>query len=350
MRLLATSAVFSVLSLSGCFSDEATRTAANAGAPSAQAGAAQAGASQGGATSNGGATNSSGAPNEEAGAPAAGAATAGSAGLDNGAGGGSAGAPFVVDKTKPALISVGGQVLSSTNGFGIQGTWVDFHADTAQVTGSFVGTNVCVTGSYPKVPNDQQWPTYWGGGISLILSSDSPGGVAVPYDAATHDFAGVDVTVTGTSIPHEIRLKYKQIGTNDSYCKAFLNVKSGDRLRLLVSEATRDCWNPGGAKVDPKNLEHFELHVWPELAGDVQMNLCLENLSVVAASDLGAGGAGGMGGTGGTGGSGGSSAGTGGTAGASAGMGGTAGASAGSAGSAGSSAGAGGANGGSGGS
>jgi hypothetical protein len=231
---------------------------------------------------------------------------------------------FVVDKTKPDLLTVGGQVLESTNGFGVQGTWLAFHADTAQVTGSFVGTNVCVQGTFPKVPNDTQWPAFWGGGLSLILSSPSAGGLAVPYDAPAHQFAGVAVTITGPTIPHEIRLKYKQFGSNDSYCKTFFNVKSGDRLRVLVSEVKKECWNPGGAHVVATNLEHFELHVWPELAGDVPMDLCLSNLSVIAVGDEGAGGASGAGGSGGggAGGTGGASAGSAGVAGADAGSGG----------------------------
>lgn len=319
MRPFASCAALSIFCLSGCFSDDVSPPRnGNAGSVGV-AGAPAGGAASAGA---GGTSNTAGATSTEAGSGSEHEAGTGGTGGDiepvagsGGTGGLGVAGAFTVDKSKPDLITVGGQVLGATNGFGVQGNWLVFHADTAQVTGSFTGTNVCAQGSYPKVPNNDAWPTFWGGGISLILSSSSVGGAAERYDAPAHQFAGVAMTVTGSAIPHEIRLKYKQIGSNDSYCKAFIDVKSGDRLRVLVSEVTRDCWNPGGAHVDAKNLEHFELHVWPELAGDLTMDLCLSDMKVIATGEEGTGGSGGAGGAGGSGGSGGASAGSGGTSG-----------------------------------
>src|SRR5206468_3852738 len=120
--------------------------------------------------------------------------------------------------------------FGSTNGFGIQGSWGLFHATTATITPDYNGTNVCVQASYPKVPDASQWSTYWGGGISLVLSSNTVGGAAVQYDAPAHQFAGLDMTISGAQIPHEIRLKFKMVGSNDTYCKAISNAKSGDRV------------------------------------------------------------------------------------------------------------------------
>lgn len=281
--------------------DTSASAGASVGGASVTAEGGGAGTSLGGSITAGSSGNASAGTLSDAGTSSGGKPSTppqgGQSGTTNDTGGNGGEPPIVIDPSKRQLVSVDGFVKGSTNGFGIEGQWVSYGAPTAQVTPNFSGLQVCVKGNYPRVPDSSQWAAYWGGGIALILRQDGKGGSRV-YDAEQHQFAGLEMTISGSEIPHELRLKFKESGSVDNYCTAFKNVKSGDRVRLMVADVTKDCWNAGGAHVNAKNLEHFQLQVFPELGADIKMDLCLTDINVVP-SDLGGGGNSGAGGDGG---------------------------------------------------
>jgi hypothetical protein len=244
-------------------------SAAGMGASSAEAGT---GSDSGGA--------SAGAAGAAAGDSLGGA---GDGGAEPGGAAGAAGeAGMTAGEPRTALESAGGDIAPDSNDFGIDGEWRVFGADADLLVPNFSGSKVCLKGTVLGVKNGD-FNRYWGGGLQLVLHTAEPGAAGLPYDAEAAGLAGLMFVIEGAKVPSTIRLKFKMIGTNDSYC---LNVpaKSGNELTLNVKDTQHNCWVSGGEPADGKTLENFEIHFVPESSSDIPLDFCVTAMQVVPAA------------------------------------------------------------------
>ncbi len=198
--------------------------------------------------------------------------TAGKA-MEEGGTTGEGGAPPTPTGPKYDIVANNGAVVTDANTFGIDGEWREFGADVTLIETKFVGTQVCISG---KLMGNS-----WGGGLQLVLHSPGPNGTpGQPYDAVTNQMAGIRLVVEGTNVPAKARIKFKQIGTNDDYCRE-MALKSGDLVTLRTSDALHSCPAPGGGAVNPTLLENFEIHMVPEALKDVTFDFCVKQVTVI---------------------------------------------------------------------
>lgn len=189
---------------------------------------------------------------------------------------GDAGAPPTVTP-KYDVVSADGVVVSESNTFGIDGEWRKFGADVTLIETRFVDSQVCIKGKLLG--------TSWGGGLQLVLHAPGANGTpGQPYDAVSNGMAGIRLVVEGSAVPVKARIKFKQIGTNDDYCRE-MALKSGDLVTLRTADALRSCPAPGGGAVNPTQLENFEIHMVPEALKDVTFDFCVKQVTVIPASE-----------------------------------------------------------------
>lgn len=194
---------------------------------------------------------------------------------EEGGGAGDAGAPSATPKYD--IVATDGRILAGSNSFGIDGEWRKFGSDVSAIETRFVGAQVCIQG---KIVGGG-----WGGGLQLVLHAPATeGGLGRPYDAVASGLAGIRFVIEGATVPVRARVKFKQIGTNDDYCRE-LSLKSGDLVTLRIADALRSCPTPGGGAVNPTQLENFEIHLYPEAAADLPIDFCVKQVTAMPAAD-----------------------------------------------------------------
>lgn len=203
--------------------------------------------------------------------------SAGSAGKPTEEGGttGEGGAPPTTPKYD--IVAMDGRIVPGSNTFGIDGEWRKFGFDVTAIETRFVNSQVCIRG---KIVGGG-----WGGGLQLVLHAPTTeGGLGQPYDAIANGMAGIRFVIEGATVPARARVKFKQIGTNDDYCRE-LSLKSGDQITLRTVDALHSCPAPGGGAVNPTQLENFEIHMYPEAAADLPFDFCVKQVTAMPAND-----------------------------------------------------------------
>lgn len=186
---------------------------------------------------------------------------------------GDAGAPAAV--TKYDIVSQDGVVVADSNTFGIDGEWREFGYDVSAIETRFIGSQVCIRGEIVAGG--------WGGGLQLVLRQPAVAGDrGPPYDAVANGMAGIRLVIEGSKVPTRARVKFKQIGTNDDYCRE-IAPKSGDLITLRTEDALHSCPVPGGGAVNPTQLENFEIHLFPEASASLPFDFCVKQVTVIAA-------------------------------------------------------------------
>ncbi len=241
-----------------------------------------------GTVSTGGDTTSAG----------SGGASAGSGGSGATAGSTSTGGGTTVDmcahtgaRTQTNLTPTDGRLTCATNDFGIEGDWKLNSSDPQLMTVDFTGSNVCGKGQIAQViatatsNGAPDYGRYWGGGLAFALHTESAGGTSEPYDATTNGLGGISATISGATIPAEMRFKFKMFGSTENYCKEVMGATSGQTITLMTGDAVHNCWAPDNTMtLDATSLENYEVQVVSQTTANVPFDFCLTNISAIAAN------------------------------------------------------------------
>lgn len=191
-------------------------------------------------------------------------------------------------RTKTDLTPTNGRLTCATNDFGIEGDWKLNSADPDLMTVDFSGSNVCGKGKIHQViattaGGAPDYGRYWGGGLAFAMHTDVPGGPSVPYNATTNGLAGISATISGATIPMEMRFKFKMFGSNENYCKEVMGATSGQSIVLHTGDAVHNCWSPDSTStLDVTNIENYEVQVVSQTSGDISFDFCLTNITALA--------------------------------------------------------------------
>jgi len=208
-------------------------------------------------------------------------ATSGAAGSNDAGDSGPpvAGSGGATTTPRSEIVSLEGGIIPGSNDYGIDGVWHKFGADPDLIIADFSGNHLCIKGTVKGASNGN-FDRYWGGGLQLVLRS---GGAA--YDATANGMGGIGITVSGNRLPATLRLKFKDVNSNDNYCKDVTPdpVTPENDFTLLVSEAVHNCWLKGGFPIPPSELQNFEIHMAPSDANDINFDFCVTKVRVVPA-------------------------------------------------------------------
>jgi hypothetical protein len=241
--------------------------------------AGSAGASVGGASAGSGGAS--------AGAGAGGTSSSGTGG---GGGGGMTSVPNACVHTGPRTLTnltpTNGNLTCTTNDFGIEGDWKLNSSDPQLMTTSFTGATVCASGTIAQVVSTAtsgglpDYGRYWGGGIAFPMNE--VGGNVAPYDATLNGLSGISATISGATIPAQMRFKFKMIGVNDSFCVEVDGATSGQNVVLHTADAKHNCWSPDTAlTLDPTMIENYEVQVVSQSSKAVPFDFCLTNITAI---------------------------------------------------------------------
>ena len=189
-------------------------------------------------------------------------------------------------RTLTDLTPNNGQLTCATNDFGVQGDWKLNSSDPQLMTTTFTGSMVCASGTIAQViatatSNGQpDFGRYWGGGVAFPMNE--VGGIVSGYDAPLNGLAGISATISGSTIPAQMRFKFKMIGINDSFCIEVDGATSGQNVVLHTADAKHNCWAPDTTlTLDATMIENYEVQVVSQTSEAVPFNFCLTNITAI---------------------------------------------------------------------
>jgi len=266
------------------------QTSSGGGDNSSAAGTGGSDASSAGSGSIGGDTSSGG---SGTGGASAGTAGGGASAGTTGVAGSTATDPCAHTgaRTRTDLTPTSGRVECATNDFGIEGDWKLNSSDPPLMTTDFTGSNVCGKGQIAQViatatsNGAPDYGRYWGGGLAFALHTESAGAISEVYNASTNGFGGISLTISGATIPAEMRFKFKMFGSNENYCKEVKGATSGQIITLNTGDAVHNCWAPDSTStLDVTSLENYEVQVVSQTTGNVPFDFCLTNITAIPAN------------------------------------------------------------------
>jgi len=111
----------------------------------------------------------------------------------------------------------------------------------------------------------------------VIELNNDGAGTLLPYNAQSHDVTGVSFTLTGSSVPDEIRPTFFNAASATPYCK---RICAPGGQSILLTEAYEDCWNENvTATPTGTTLERLEFSIPSRADEDVTFDFCIEDLT-----------------------------------------------------------------------
>jgi hypothetical protein len=254
-----------------------------------QFGAAGTGGGTGGTTATPAQGGTGGAPASAAGAGGSAVApVAGSGGMTAAAGAG--GAPTGIGTGTGNLIihDSTGWVAGTTNAVGIQGSFYSYGdftqtpmpGDTTVTVDPFAAATgtVCISGTASAVIGED-YGRYWGGGIALNLAD--PGGMGETGPWTRGPVTGFSFTVTGPTIPPNIRFNANATGGTDAYCVN--DIPTAGVTQIQLGTLLEACYNtpPGAALAPTATLQSIQWQVVTVVDDPTPFDFCIENLTAL---------------------------------------------------------------------
>ena len=161
--------------------------------------------------------------------------------------------------------------------FGYFYTYVDEGYSTIEPGEYGAGTtgSVCASGSAAQVLDDQ-YDTYWGAGVGVILDPEIDG-VSTPYDAAGESVEGFAFSLSGAPTGGAIRFDVHTQADDTIYCTPFVYVQEGYN-EVLFADLVSDCWDPGSVMPDISQISNLQWQVVTNTQGAFDFDFCVSNL------------------------------------------------------------------------
>ena len=232
----------------------------------------------------GGTSETGGAGGTLGGSGGSGGTVGGTGGTGGGGTGGSAGGVACDDGEGLELVIEPGADTQSawidggSNCVGIQGA---LYPSVDEVGSSLTITEtdgqVCVSGTATRVLSGN-FDDYWGARLVVQLNNDGTGAVG-SYDAVAHGVNGFEFTLSGGTIPEELRPVLFNFGSATQYCK---RVCASGPQSILLDEAIANCWE-GVSTATPtgSSLERIEFLIPSNETANVPFNFCISGLTAI---------------------------------------------------------------------
>jgi len=171
-----------------------------------------------------------------------------------------------------------GWIDATQNCVGIQGaiyTKVDDHGSTMKLTST--DGEICVSGVSKRVEYSD-YEEYTGAKLIIDLHTSSTE-TAGPYDASAYGVKGFAFTISGSSVPGELRPTLTNYGFGTQFCERLC---AAGAQELLYGQAHASCWTgTTGTTPAGTNLQYLEFSVPSNSSSDVPFNFCVSGLSAM---------------------------------------------------------------------
>ncbi|HEV8550640.1 MAG TPA: hypothetical protein VGQ57_16455, partial [Polyangiaceae bacterium] len=178
----------------------------------------------------------------------------------------------------PGTEAGSGWIDATQNCVGVQGAVYAIYDEVgSSATVTSTDNKVCASGTATKVLGGN-FTDYWG--VRLIIQLANSGtGTAGPYNASTHGVDGFKFSISGSTVPVEIRPTFFNTSSTTQYCERLCATGAQS---LLLSHAHASCWSGDtGATPTGTSLQYLEFSIPSIATADVPFNFCVNSLTAI---------------------------------------------------------------------
>lgn len=167
-----------------------------------------------------------------------------------------------------------GWVSASTNCMGVSGPISVTHDAGSSITLDSADGRLCVSGHVDKGASAVADRST---GARLSIQLNNPDNAAMPsmYNALDEGVGGYRFTLTGASVPPEIRPTFHILGTETDYCR---RICAAGLQSALFNVSDAYCWDGTGALQSGVGILALEFAIPANEAADVDFDFCIEGI------------------------------------------------------------------------